>query len=106
MPIPLARLFALLSVAMHLNLALLIHPEAIQKSFRSEIRPLSYPLALALSSIAPIICLVLGRPWQTIIWWSLTGALVLFAQTVLDSMDMGTRSVLELEAMKYVAPGA
>jgi hypothetical protein len=108
-PIPLIRFFALLSVAVHFNLALWIFPHTLQRWLRSksiEIKALSYPSTYALSTVAPALCIFLGRPWYTVVWWFLTDAVVLLVQLVQASVSTGSQSIVELEKMKYRAPSA
>ena len=71
-----------------------------------NLRPFSYPVTYALSALAPAICVLLGRSWQTVAWWSLTCAVTFVVQAVQHSVAQGNQSVLELEKLKYVAPGA
>jgi len=105
-PIPLPTLFTLLSLYLHLNLALLLHPNEVRARIDIEIRSLSYQLSYVLAAVAPALCIFLGRSWQTVTWWSLTGTIVFVTHTVQESINRGNESISELEAMRYVAPGA
>jgi hypothetical protein len=106
-PIPLSNLLACLSLAIHLNLVLLFFPEKFQAWLRpNNLKALSYLQTYVLSAVAPTLSVLSGRAWQTVAWWSLTGALVLVVQTVQNSIVRGNQSVEELERLKYVAPGA
>lgn len=63
-------------------------------------------MTYALSAGAPLLCILLGKSWQALAWWSLAGAVTLIAHVVQKSITQGEESIRELEKMKYVAPGA
>ncbi|KAF8158122.1 hypothetical protein B0H34DRAFT_442564 [Crassisporium funariophilum] len=106
--IPLPVLFTLLSLFIHVNLALSFFSDEIRVLCRysSNPKPLSYQLLYSLSAVAPTMSLFLQKPLQTFLWWSVTPSIVFIAQTVADTMEAGTRGIAELETMKYTAPGA
>lgn len=98
-------------MTLHLNLALLLNPSLVEAYLRPlgiviELYPLPYRLSYALAAVAPTICVYLGRSWLTLVWWSLTGALIYTIQTTQESISRGKESISALEAMKYAAPGA
>ncbi len=106
--IPLATVFTLLSLFVHLNLALLFHPDEVRTFLKltHNPKPLSYSLLYALSAVAPTLSLFLRLPWQTTLWWLLTALIVFVVQTVIDAIESGTQSISELESKRYVARGA
>jgi hypothetical protein len=107
--IPLPGLFTVLSIILHINLALLASLDHIKLRFRIshvQLHPLSYQLSYALSAVAPTLSLLLQRPWQSTVWWSMTGAVVFTTHSVMSAIEEGNKNVSELESMKYVAPGA
>ncbi|KIM89228.1 hypothetical protein PILCRDRAFT_813155 [Piloderma croceum F 1598] len=102
-PIPLLIPFTLLAVLIHLDLGLLLYPD---RSRLTDIAPLSYLPLFGLSALSPFLSILLGRHWLTVAWWSVTGGVVWLAHSVQQWIDQGAQSILELEKMKYVAPGA
>lgn len=102
-PIPLLLPFTLLAVLIHLDLGLLLYPD---RSRLTDVAPLSYLPLFGLSALSPFLSILLGRHWLTVAWWSVTGGVVWLAHSVQRWINQGAQSILELEKMKYVAPGA
>ena len=106
--IPLPGVFSLLSLFIHLNFALMIWSDTIRIYFPLESRPksLSFSMLYCLSAVAPTFSLYLTKPWQTIIWWSITPFMVFVVQTILGSIQSSSDDIICLESLKYTAPGA
>src|SRR5947209_3959285 len=106
--IPLPSAFSLLSLFIHLNLALMIWSDTIKIYFTLESPPksLSFSTLSCLSAVAPALSLYLTKPWQTIIWWSITPFMVFVVQTILGSIQSSSDDIICLESLKYTAPGA
>lgn len=106
--IPFAAGFTLLSLFVHLNLALLFHPDEVRTHLKltHNPKPLSYSLLYALSTVAPTLSLFLRLPWQTTLWWLLSAVIVFVVQSVMDTVESSTQSISELESKRYVARGA
>jgi len=102
-PLPLENLFILLAILVHLNLAALLHAEFVH---RHNIQIIPHPISYGLSALAPCLCVLLGRSWQTTVWWSLTGVIVFIIHIVQRSIALGHTALLELERLKYMARGA
>ncbi|KIM43219.1 hypothetical protein M413DRAFT_26388 [Hebeloma cylindrosporum] len=96
--IPLPGVFTILSLFIHLNLALLFSS--------GKIRPLPYQLLYTLSAVAPTLSLFLQKPWQITVWWCITPLMVYLNQTVMDAFQQSIQGIADLEQMKYTAPGA
>ena len=79
-------------------------PQHCTRIFR--IQPLPYAVVLPLSATAPTLCVLLGRSWQTVGWWSFTTLVTSIVNTVQASIVRADESVIELENLKYRAPGA
>jgi hypothetical protein len=101
-PIPLLIPLTLLAILIHLDLGLLLYPSQSTLT----ITPFSYLPLCCLSAVSPCMSILLGRNWLTVAWWSVTGGVVWLAHSVQCWIDKGDRSIMELEGMKYVAPGA
>jgi len=106
--IPLPGVFSLLSLFIHLNFALMIWSDTIGIYFPLESRPksLSFSMLYCLSAVAPTFSLYLTKPWQIIIWWSITPFMVFVVQTILGSIQSSSDDIICLESLKYTAPGA
>ncbi|KAF9450584.1 hypothetical protein P691DRAFT_665001 [Macrolepiota fuliginosa MF-IS2] len=106
--IPFATGFTIISLLIHLNLAILFHPDDVRTHLQltHNPRPLSYGLLYALSAVSPTLSIFLQLPWQITVWWLLTSIIVFVVQTVMDTVESGSQSVSELESMRYVARGA
>jgi len=96
--IPLPVIFTILSLFIHLNLALIFSP--------GRIRPLPYQLLYRLSAVAPTLSLFLQKPWQTTVWWCITPLMVYLNQTFMDAFQQSIQGIADLEQLKYTAPGA
>jgi len=100
---------AVLALVLHANLALLLYLKQLPFRFRVgtiSLQPLSYAVSYGLSAVVPVLCVLLGFPWQVIAWWCLTPAVIAVFQTVQSSISHGNTSISELEKLKYVARGA
>lgn len=109
--IPLPKVFTVIALGLHINLSFRIHPARLRNAFQRlgadvHVQPLSYQLSYAIAAVAPTLCLFIGRPWTTIIWWSIAAFVTFVVQTVQDSIDQGNEGIATLESMKYIAPGA
>lgn len=107
--IPYPVIATLLSLAIHVNLAVLTFSGDSQTRVRLgdlDVHPVPYQLLYIISAVAPTLSLFLRRSWQSTAWWSLTAAVVFTVHTVAGSIDRGNERIAELETMKYVAPGA
>ncbi|KAF8964402.1 hypothetical protein BDZ97DRAFT_1660267 [Flammula alnicola] len=106
--VPLPYVFTVLSLFVHLNLALFFYSDEIRIHLRlSETpTPLSYQLLYSLSAVAPTLSLFLLKPWQTTVWWCITPMVVLIVQVVMDALQQSIQGIADLENMKYTAPGA
>jgi hypothetical protein len=100
--IPLSSSFIFLAFLVHLNLALLLHPLI----FNVKVCYLSHPVPLAVSAVAPVLCMILGKSWRTIAWWCITPTISILVQTIQGWIAHGNKSIVELESLKYVARGA
>ncbi|KAJ7644161.1 hypothetical protein FB45DRAFT_897092 [Roridomyces roridus] len=96
---PCPRLFSLLGLAIHLNLALLLHP------LPSAPTPLPYTLLYALGCVAPTLSLFLGRDWPAILWAAVPTLIVFLTHSVHSTLQEGDAALAELESLKYRAPG-
>jgi len=105
--IPLPSVFSLLSLFVHLNFVLIFWSDKVRIYFRLASPPtsLSFPMLYCLSAVAPTFSFFLNKPWQTILWWSITTFMVFIVQTILDSIQKSD-DIICLESLKYVAPGA
>ncbi|KJA21248.1 hypothetical protein HYPSUDRAFT_141085 [Hypholoma sublateritium FD-334 SS-4] len=106
--IPLPAVFTLLSLFIHLNLALFFYSDAIRIGLQlsESLTPLSYQLLYSLSAVAPTLSLFLRKPWQTTAWWSITLVVIFVVQAVMDAIQQSIQGIADLDNMKYVAPGA
>ncbi|RDB17986.1 hypothetical protein Hypma_000746 [Hypsizygus marmoreus] len=107
--LPLPKMFTLLSIVLHTNLVVFVFLDDIRNRFQlsdADFHPLSFQLSYVLAAVAPTLSLFLRRPWQSTIWWTLTELVVFTVQTVMELINEGNESISELEAMRYVAPGA
>ncbi|KAL0961094.1 hypothetical protein HGRIS_006076 [Hohenbuehelia grisea] len=111
-PLPLVSLFSLISLALHLNLAILLDPQRARSLLGGEfgeqisLHYLSYQFSYAIAAVAPTLCLFLGRSWQTIVWWCFPIGLIYITQSLQQAIAQGHESIMALEAMRYRAPGA
>jgi hypothetical protein len=99
---PLSSSFIFLAFLIHLNLALLLHP------LISDVRVCypSHPVPFAVSAVAPVLCVILGKSWQTTAWWCITPTISFLVQTIQGWIARGNKSIVELESLKYVSRGA
>ncbi|KAH6912608.1 hypothetical protein BKA70DRAFT_1422182 [Coprinopsis sp. MPI-PUGE-AT-0042] len=105
-PVPLSTLLTLISLVSHGSLVMLSRQ---QTHLLAQLRlPDGIPFSVlySISAVGPTLALVLGKPWQTTVWWCFTAAIIFVSQTVLEAIDAGDHSVAELEAIMYRAPGA
>jgi hypothetical protein len=102
-PLPLSTAFSVLSVLLQINFGLLLDPPP---ALDASPLPLPPQLAFALSAVAPVLSLLLQRPWQTIVWWLVTlivGAIVFLMKRFIGE---GEEEIRALEKLKYHAKGA
>lgn len=106
--IPYPVMATLLSLTIHINLAVLALLGDLQTRIQFgdlDFHPVPYQLLYIISAVAPTLSLFLRRSWQSTAWWSLTIAMVFIVHTLTGSIERGNESIAELETMKYVAPG-
>ncbi|KAJ7069723.1 hypothetical protein C8F01DRAFT_1113738 [Mycena amicta] len=99
-PIPAPTLFAILSLLLHANLVLHLHPY-----LASFPLPLSYSTTYALACVSPTLSLFLARAWQTTVWGLLTALVTGLVHSVHSTLREGDEALAELESLKYKAPG-
>ncbi|KIK52076.1 hypothetical protein GYMLUDRAFT_50148 [Collybiopsis luxurians FD-317 M1] len=115
--IPLPHPFTLVSLALHVNLLLLLDSISIRNVLlrigiglddNADFRlyTLSPTLSYTLAFVAPAVCLFLRRSWWTVAWWSITALITFAVHSVLESIASGNEHITSLEAMRYTAPGA
>jgi hypothetical protein len=105
---------SLLSMLLHVYLLFLA-----EARFHAKLEPLKLfsppPQLLSLPSrwvfhglavISPICTLVLAKPWETVIWWSIAAILGSAVEAMGNSIDDELRSIENLEGKRYTAPGA
>ncbi|KAF8903136.1 hypothetical protein CPB84DRAFT_1774955 [Gymnopilus junonius] len=106
---PLLAIFpAILALYVHLHLVFMFFSTDIQARFRlaEPVKFHSFQLLFLLSAVAPVLCLFLYKPWQTLLWWCLTPLVIFIAQTVTDAIQQNNQGISDLETLKYTAPGA
>ena len=105
--IPLRIIISASSFLIHYHLAVIL-----SKQFRdyfypfSDPTPVSYRFIYSVSLLAPAISLYFEIPWEIAIWWSYTPLLVFAIHRVMNSIEDVNRGIVNLEALKYKAPGA
>jgi hypothetical protein len=106
--VPFSPAFTLLSLIVHFNILILLHPGFVRSCLRlqSNPGPLSYNVLYVLSALGPMISLIFRLPWQTTAWWSSTAIIVFVVQSAMDAAESSSRGISKLESMRYVAPGA
>lgn len=106
--IPFPSCFTLLSLFLHLNLAILCHPDLVRVHLQLNNNPrsLSYELLYSMSAVPPTLSLFLQKTWQTTVWWCSPALIIFIVQSVMEAIETGNQGVAELESLKYVAPGA
>lgn len=106
--IPFATGFTLLSLFIHLNLALLFHPDEVRAHLQltHNPKPLSYGMLYVLSAVSPTLSLFLRLPWQVTAWWLSASVIVFAVQSVMDTVESNSQGISELESMRYVSRGA
>ncbi|KXN88076.1 hypothetical protein AN958_07535, partial [Leucoagaricus sp. SymC.cos] len=106
--IPFTTGFTLLSLFIHLNLAVLFHPDEVRTHLQltHNPKPLSYGMLYALSAVSPTLSLFLHLPWQTTTWWLFTAVIVFIVQNMMDTVESSSQGISELESMRYVSRGA
>lgn len=106
--IPFATGFTLLALFIHLNLAVLFHPDEVRTHLQltHNPKPLSYGMLYVLSAVSPTLSVFLHLPWQVTAWWLFTSVIVFVVQSVMDTIESGTQGISELESMRYVSRGA
>ncbi|KAF5360907.1 hypothetical protein D9756_004897 [Leucocoprinus leucothites] len=106
--IPFATGFTLLALFIHLNLAILFHPDEVRTHLQltHNPKPLSYGMLYALSAVSPTLSLFLRLSWQTTAWWLFTTVIVFVVQSAMDTVESSTRDISELESIRYVSKGA
>jgi len=106
--IPFARGFTLLALFIHLNLAILFHPDDVRTCLQltHNPKPLSYGMLYALSAVAPTLSLFLYSPWKTTLWWLLTTVVIFVVQCAMNTIESSSRGISELESKRYVFRGA
>ncbi|KAJ7784522.1 hypothetical protein B0H16DRAFT_1492848 [Mycena metata] len=100
--LPFPTAFALLALALHANLVLHLHPTLL---YRPPL-PISYLLSYALAAIPPILNVFLGHSWQAIAWAAIPAAIIGLTHSVHSTLQEGDEALVELETLKYRAPGA
>jgi len=106
--IPFATGFTLLALFIHLNLAILFHPDDVRTCLQltHNPQPLSYGMLYALSAVAPTLSLFLYSPWKTTLWWLLTTVVIFAVQCAMNTIESSSRGISELESKRYVFRGA
>ncbi|CCM03493.1 uncharacterized protein FIBRA_05627 [Fibroporia radiculosa] len=113
-PLPLAALFAVLHIALHLNLGLLLLPyESSIIRWLASLPPplsalpivLSHPICLVAPALAPALSLLLLRGWPETVWWSVAGAMTWFVYTIRQWPEQSEDDIRQLENMRYDARG-
>lgn len=114
-PIPGSTLFALLSLFLHMNLAIhllpTLHPlrsglVSLAPACLSKYIPLQYFWIFALSSTAPTLAVFLRPNLAEVLWWSSTFTLSLFVWSVQRWILQEENEIEKLEGMQYQAKGA
>jgi hypothetical protein len=103
-PVIFSPLLSCLALFVHINLLLLTKSHVMLETF--GVSPVSHSTLLMISAIAPTLCFIQLQPWQIIVWWCVPGVITYLAMTIRDWVDEGNMNILELEKLKYVAPGA
>ena len=114
-PLPLATLFTLLHLVLHVNLIQQFIPPGTSIKFwlransferLSELVPMPYSWTFAAAGLAPFFSLLSGHSLPTTLWWSTTGLVALLCCTFERWSTEGVADIRELEGMMYTAPGA
>ncbi|KAJ7175897.1 hypothetical protein C8R46DRAFT_1214347 [Mycena filopes] len=98
---PFPTAFALLALFLHANIALRLHRTAVVP----HPLPLPYSMSYALAAVAPTLNLVSGHSWQATVWAAVPAAVIALTHSVHVTLQEGDEALVELEALKYRAPG-
>ena len=105
--VPLRIIFSMPSFLIHYLLAVILSSQFRDYFYPySDPTPISYQILYSVSMLAPTISLCSQIPWKVAIWWSYTPLLVFVVHRVTDSIEDINSKIVNLEAMKYRAPGA
>ncbi|KZT73715.1 hypothetical protein DAEQUDRAFT_807930 [Daedalea quercina L-15889] len=115
--IPFANFFAMLNIALHANLSLLLLPfyNPIRQSLSSLPPPLEacslplpilHPLIAGLTVLTPTLALLRQCSWPDVAWWCATLAMSWFVYSLRSWTDQSAEEIRELERLRYDARGA
>ncbi|KAJ7044168.1 hypothetical protein C8F04DRAFT_1071913 [Mycena alexandri] len=99
--LPFPTAFALLALALHANLALHLHPTLLSRSPL----PIPYSLSYPLAAIDPTLNVFLRHSWQAVAWAAVPAAVVGLTHSVHSTLQEGDEALVQLETLKYRAPG-
>jgi hypothetical protein len=71
----------------------------------SHVRLPQVTTMLGLSAVAPTLSLLMGKTWQTVLWWSITPAVGMLMMLLKCWIEQGEEDIRNLEKMKYDARG-
>ena len=109
--LPLAALFALLHIFLHINLSVQLLPAGhhVRTAFASnsgKVLPLPYTALFALASAAPVLAAALRHTWMDIAWWAAALLVTWIVYSGQDWVRQENEALAELERLRYVARGA
>lgn len=105
MPFWLGASLAVVSILAHAYFSLILYPRLLEKYPRFITVTNVWLIACALMAV-PILGLLMGLEWKTVIWWCCTPSLGVVVLLVKHWIDQGQRDIQELERLKYPAKGA
>lgn len=114
-PLPLATVFTLLHLFLHVNLIQRFIPPRTSIKYwlransfdrLSEFIPMPFSWAFAAAGMAPAFSLLSGYSLPTTLWWSTTNLVALLCYNFERWSTEGVADIRELEGMMYTAPGA
>ena len=104
-PLDMSGILAYIAILIHVNLSLIIHPWNVVVAGR-VFRAIGFLETFVWSAAGPLLSVYSGRAWQTTVWWCIPGFLTYVVYAVHGWIKKGDDDMLELEKLKYRAPGA
>ncbi|KIJ05156.1 hypothetical protein PAXINDRAFT_103891 [Paxillus involutus ATCC 200175] len=104
-PLDISGVLTYLTVLIHVNLSLIVHPQSVVIAGRT-IRAIGFLETFAWSTVAPLISIYLGKAWQTTVWWCASGLLTYVTYVAHGWIRKADEDILKLDRLRYRAAGA